>query len=139
MAPLTAFLIPLLSVFTAVNAQYTNQSAPFTLSISSPNTTYDGAALYSCHEGAAIEGLCVTQGGTAVQEAGSPTGSQYYLNYSTYTGPDLGWLTYYLPVTGKFLPSRTFKSSVAAYLHPFNLRTSLARWCLERRNGDSSD
>lgn len=126
MAPLKAFVISVLAVVTAVKAQYTNQSAPFTLSICSPNATYDSAALYSCHEGAAIEGLCVTQGGTAIQEQGAPTGSQYYLNYSTYTGPNLGWLTYNLPVTGKLALSPTLKSPITTCLYPFSIQTSSA-------------
>jgi len=42
-----------------VTAQYTNQSAPFYLVLHSHNSTYDGATLDACHEGAAIEGLCV--------------------------------------------------------------------------------
>jgi len=102
MTPLKTFLVALFaSMLASVAAQFTNQTAPFTLVVESHNATYNGACLYSCHEGAAIEALCVTAGGTAVQEAGAPTGSVYYLNYSTYSGPDLGLLTYNLEVTGK--------------------------------------
>jgi hypothetical protein len=140
MAPLKAFVISVLAVVTAVRAQYTNQSAPFTLSICSPNATYDGAALYSCHEDAAIEGLCVTQGGTAIQEEGAPTGSQYYLNYSTYTGPNLGWLTYNLPATGKLAHFPTFRSPVTAYPYPFSIQASSRRMMFRgRRTRDRSD
>jgi hypothetical protein len=43
-------------------AQYTNQSKPFNLVLSSSNKTLDGALLGACHEGAAIEGLCFFSG-----------------------------------------------------------------------------
>ena len=43
-----------------VKAQYyANQSAPFYLVLTSQNTTLNGSTLVSCHEGAAIEGLCI--------------------------------------------------------------------------------
>ncbi|APA15886.1 hypothetical protein SS1G_09232 [Sclerotinia sclerotiorum 1980 UF-70] len=44
---------------TQVAAQYTNQSAPFNLVLLSSNDTLNGTTLFPCHEGAAIEGLCV--------------------------------------------------------------------------------
>jgi hypothetical protein len=48
-----------LGVSTAA-AQYTNQSAPFNLILLSQNSTLNGSALSACHEGAAIEGLCLS-------------------------------------------------------------------------------
>ena len=102
MTRLMMFVVALfMALLASVTAQFTNQTAPFTLVVHSENATYNGASLFSCHEGAAIEALCVTAGGTAVQEGGAPAGSVYYLNYSTYSGPDLGLLTYNLEVTGK--------------------------------------
>jgi hypothetical protein len=55
-----ASIIASIFAFTAsqVTAQYLNQSAPFYLVLHSHNSTYDGATLDACHEGAAIEGLC---------------------------------------------------------------------------------
>jgi hypothetical protein len=44
---------------TATTAQYTNQSAPFHLIVLSENSTVNGSTLFACHEGAAIEGLCL--------------------------------------------------------------------------------
>ncbi len=61
---------------------YANQSAPFYLQLSSSNTTVDGAILASCHEGAAIEGLCLGGGLPA------DSSSTYYLNYTTQQTPD---------------------------------------------------
>lgn len=51
--------IPFLGLFlpTLALAQFTNQSAPFWLVVES-HDKYAGTALGSCHEGAAIEGLC---------------------------------------------------------------------------------
>ncbi|GIZ37763.1 hypothetical protein CKM354_000119900 [Cercospora kikuchii] len=48
----------LLSLTTTIAAQ-TTQSKPFTLSLQSTNATLNGKTLTSCHEGAAIEGLCI--------------------------------------------------------------------------------
>jgi len=44
---------------TQVTAQYTNQSDPFALVLLSSNDTLNGTTLSPCHEGAAIEGLCL--------------------------------------------------------------------------------
>jgi hypothetical protein len=76
-------------------AQFTNQSAPFTLVLHSQNATINGSTLVPCHEGAAIEGLCY---GSAV--AGAPA-TQYNFNYSSASTPDpkigvVGILTYEL-------------------------------------------
>lgn len=54
-----ASVAALLSLSSTVAAQNYTQSKPFTLTLKSSNTTLNGKALYSCHEGAAIEGLCV--------------------------------------------------------------------------------
>ncbi|KAI9642584.1 hypothetical protein NHQ30_009389 [Ciborinia camelliae] len=44
---------------TQATAQYTNQSDPFALVLISSNDTLNGTTLSPCHEGAAIEGLCL--------------------------------------------------------------------------------
>jgi hypothetical protein len=54
--------LTLLGTFSLITAQYTNQSAPFSLQIVSTTATYNGQYLLACHEGAAIEALC--PGGT---------------------------------------------------------------------------
>ncbi|KAF8858190.1 hypothetical protein BDZ45DRAFT_674150 [Acephala macrosclerotiorum] len=64
-----------------VAAQYNNQSAPFNLVLHSHNTTYDGQTLAACHEGAAIEGLCLSGPLTN-------TSVQYTFNTSTTFSPD---------------------------------------------------
>lgn len=66
-----------------VTAQYyNNQSAPFRLVVKSNNATLNGAGLYPCHEGAAIEGLCL---GSKV--ATDPLGAYTYnLNFSSQSG-----------------------------------------------------
>lgn len=64
-----------------VTAQYTNQSAPFNLVLLSANSTINGSLLSACHEGAAIEGLCL--GGLS-----SESYAQYTFNYSAQATPD---------------------------------------------------
>ncbi|KAI9730319.1 MAG: hypothetical protein M1818_008222 [Claussenomyces sp. TS43310] len=44
---------------TAFASQYTNQSDPFYLTVKSRNATLNGSTLEACHEGAALEGLCL--------------------------------------------------------------------------------
>jgi hypothetical protein len=70
-------------------AQYTNQSAPFNLVLSSSNTTLNGALLGACHEGAAIEGLCLNIGSNSAAPY-----NQYTFNYTTQQTPDpvLGYI-----------------------------------------------
>ena len=78
-------------------AQYTNQSAPFNLILLSQNDTLNGSALGACHEGAAIEGLCVS--GPPTADAGY---SQFQFNTSSTpfnynaTIGETGYLTYEL-------------------------------------------
>ncbi|KUJ12165.1 uncharacterized protein LY89DRAFT_709993 [Mollisia scopiformis] len=62
---------------------YADQSAPFNLVLHSASTSLDGAALFSCHEGAAIEGLCVTTDFNPVEPV-----SPYNFNYSSLSTPD---------------------------------------------------
>ncbi|KAI5360511.1 hypothetical protein Slin14017_G086860 [Septoria linicola] len=58
MKSIIASAAALLSITSSVSAQ-TTQSKPFTLEIQSSNKTLNGKALTSCHEGAALEGLCI--------------------------------------------------------------------------------
>ncbi|KAH6720676.1 hypothetical protein BKA61DRAFT_238333 [Leptodontidium sp. MPI-SDFR-AT-0119] len=79
-----SILVGGLAFATSISAQYyANQSEPFQLILqSASNSTLNGAALYACHEGAAIEGLCV---GTS----GPPTLSNTYnFNYTDQQTPD---------------------------------------------------
>jgi len=95
----------LLALAASATAQYTNQSAPFYLVLLSSNTTINGTALTACHEGAAIEGLCV---GTAL----TSTSVTYNFNTSisdvTYDPSigEAGYVTYSL-VGGNFVESET--------------------------------
>lgn len=93
-----------LALVAGVNAQYyKNQSAPFNLVLTSQNTTLNGSTLGSCHEGAAIEGLCVT--GPLNKDSG-----KYTFNYTTTqatepTGVNVTGLLTYLLVGGNFQAS----------------------------------
>lgn len=81
---------------------YVNQSAPFNLVLTSQNSTLNGSTLVACHEGAAIEGLCV---GGPLQSSSV----QYSFNYSLAnvqgappTGTNLTGLLTYLLIGGNF-------------------------------------
>ncbi|TVY36589.1 hypothetical protein LSUB1_G007001 [Lachnellula subtilissima] len=98
-----------LAFVAGVNAQYyTNQSAPFNLVLTSQNTTLNGSTLGSCHEGAAIEGLCVA--GNVDNEFTGPLNSDsgaYTFNYTTTqatepTGVNVTGLLTWLLVGGNF-------------------------------------
>ncbi|RDW82603.1 hypothetical protein BP6252_03715 [Coleophoma cylindrospora] len=91
-------------------AQYTNQTAPFNLVVLSKNETYNGTTLLACHEGAGIEGLCLTSTLTGT----GLTGSTFNFNTSTYGQYNLnpaigeqGYLTYLLR-GGNFNESEAF-------------------------------
>lgn len=47
---------------TAVTAQYNETSKPFSLVLTSENTTINGSTLSACHTGAALESLCLSRG-----------------------------------------------------------------------------
>ena len=70
------------------------ESKPFHLVLSSSNKSLDGKKLDSCHEGAAIESLCI-----------STIGDKYYLNTTKGEGPSMkgysveGSLSYSLPIS----------------------------------------
>jgi len=78
-----SIIVTLLSLSAAASAQYTNQSAPFYLHVlSSSNSTLNDTSLYPCHEGAAIEGLCLT----GKINGNWTNASQYHLNTTTQEG-----------------------------------------------------
>jgi hypothetical protein len=55
------FTLPIaLGLATSTSAQYLNQSEPFNLVLVSENATVNGDTLSSCHTGAAIESLCLS-------------------------------------------------------------------------------
>jgi hypothetical protein len=55
----TSTIASLLAIAATTTAQFLNQTAPFALVVYSQNETYNGTSLVACHEGAAIEGLCI--------------------------------------------------------------------------------
>jgi hypothetical protein len=78
----------------SVKAQDFNQSAAFTLTINSDDASIDGQLLNSCHNGAALETLCLL--GTTTSAASTT----FYLNsteYQTYLGLPVGPLIWNLP------------------------------------------
>ena len=94
----TSTLASLLAIATSTTAQYLNQTAPFALVVLSQNETYNGTTLGACHEGAAIEGLCI--GATFSQPIPSSV-ETFTFNYSSSQTVDpnvgcQGYLTYEL-------------------------------------------
>jgi hypothetical protein len=82
-------LLSLSTAVAAVSGQYLNQSAPFQLELVSTDASLNGQHLASCHEGAAIESLCL------YNVTDSPV---YYYNYSDTPSfkSTSGYLTYLL-------------------------------------------
>ncbi|KAJ4402495.1 hypothetical protein N0V91_007209 [Didymella pomorum] len=81
---LTAAFLTALSAVSAVTAAsdgyWDVQSPGFRLVLRSSNSTYNGTALGACHQGAAIEGLCIT--GETVQDPPSSY-TTFYHNVSS--------------------------------------------------------
>lgn len=74
----TFTIVSLLGLAASVSAQYTNQTGPFYLKLESKNETINGLYLFSCHAGAAIEGLCYgSDGPSTLGEYNA-----FYFNYS---------------------------------------------------------
>jgi hypothetical protein len=99
---LTSLLLTLTATLTS--AQYVDQTAPFYLYLLSTNTTINDTYLFACHEGAAIEGLCLSST-PGLSENISP----FQFNYSSAQTPDpvvgaTGLLTYILQ-GGNFVDS----------------------------------
>ncbi|ESZ90221.1 hypothetical protein SBOR_9391 [Sclerotinia borealis F-4128] len=105
----------LVAAATQVMAQYTNQSAPFVLVLESHDYALDGLTLSPCHEGAAIEGLCL---GPSI-ESKNTTFSTYNFNTSSFdtgfntTIGQTGILTWLLR-GGNFNLSSPFSLSIRA-------------------------
>jgi hypothetical protein len=70
-----------LALATIASAQNVTQSPPFQLILLSDCDTYNGSALYACHEGAAIEGLCTGNVSSPVEDYNT-----FGFNYTTYEG-----------------------------------------------------
>lgn len=86
---------------TFVSAQYDNQSAPFHLVLVSEDKKIDGDTLSTCHEGAAIESLCLSNSITGSKPNPFPaevftfnTSDQVVTPNATLGAP--GWLTWKL-------------------------------------------
>jgi hypothetical protein len=93
-ASILAGLMALTTSTLAQDTYWSNQSAPFHLVIHSKNATLNGQYLGACHEGAAIEGLCVT----------APSTENYvtftYNTSTQETSPTSGLLTWSLVYSG---------------------------------------
>jgi len=120
---------------TQITAQFLNASAPFNLIVLSDNSTINGSALTACHEGAAIEGLCL---GGILSEPTDVEYETYTFNISSYpvdVEPSIGFPGYLVweleggnfnlstPVTLEFNPT----SNIALPMFtPSEYGTSLA-------------
>jgi hypothetical protein len=104
-ATILALIGAITSVATAQDPYYNISSAPFHLVVkSSTNKTLNGCTLFACHEGAAIEGLCL--GNKKLS-----TADVFNFNTSVYSPPDdsdigvTGILSWLLPTAGQSYPS----------------------------------
>lgn len=117
-------LLGALSV-TRVSAQFDSTSAPFNLIVTSTDSTINGATLFPCHEGAAIEALC-PDSSTKLHSfnASAPT---FNFNYSSHAVASssagiVGDLIYNLPlydnqsVSSAMMLSYTPSSNIAVPL-----------------------
>ena len=99
-ASILALVGAIASVANAQDPFYNVSSAPFHLVVkSATNKTLNGRTLFACHEGAAIEGLCLG-------DKKLSTADVYNFNTSVYNTPtnsaigDTGILTWLLPTSG---------------------------------------
>jgi hypothetical protein len=76
----SVILSTILTLAVSVTAQDYNQSKPFNLIVVSSNKTINGASLIACHEGAAIEGLCIS----TMPSLKGATASTYQFNTSDF-------------------------------------------------------
>lgn len=88
--------LTLLTSTTTVLAQ-DNQSPPFNLLILSDDTTVNGTYLGACHEGAAIEGLCITTPSPST-DPNTVEAITFYFNTSSTSVDPSGLLTWNLPI-----------------------------------------
>ena len=84
-------------VASVASAQYTNQTAPFYLRLIYDQAKYDSTLETSCHQGAAIGGLCAF---VETLENVTLSGSTFQFNASSYDSdngaPSTGYLTHEL-------------------------------------------
>lgn len=92
---------------------YNETSAPFNLVLSSENSTINGTTLSACHTGAALESLCLSQGGGVSNPTPLPavqfnfnTSSDPYTPNATLGTP--GILTWTLQTTTIDVPSSVY-------------------------------
>ncbi len=84
-------LISISAALASAAAQYNNQTGPFNLQLVSSDDSHNGVYLAACHEGAAIESLCLLN-------TTAPATPNFYYNFSdtpTFTSTS-GYLTYLL-------------------------------------------
>ncbi|KAF2179267.1 hypothetical protein K469DRAFT_716525, partial [Zopfia rhizophila CBS 207.26] len=98
--------ISALALAATSTAQYLNQSEPFQLVLLSANSTINGSTLSACHEGAAIEGLCLSNSISISKPEAIAPGTFYFNTSDTITPPNAtlgatGYLTYLL-IGGNF-------------------------------------
>jgi len=77
---LSAISASFLALASQATAQYLNQSDPFTLVLLSDTESLNGTTLYPCHEGAAIEALCL---GPSITQTNASF-AVYHFNTSIY-------------------------------------------------------
>ena len=103
----------LLTLAASTFADYTNQSAPFALVLRAKNSSLDGATLIPCHEGAAIEGLCVsTRNLSNAVQFNFNTSSQGGGQFDSEIG-ELGILTWFLRGGANVSSGLTLSSNIA--------------------------
>ncbi|KAH7135839.1 hypothetical protein B0J11DRAFT_172058 [Dendryphion nanum] len=104
-----------LAFSTLATAQFNNQSAPFHLYLVSEDKTIDGDTLSTCHEGAAISSLCLSNSTTVSKTAPLPASTFTFNSSDQVVTPNAtlgapGWLTWLL-VGGNFEVSEALRFS----------------------------
>lgn len=106
-----------------VTSTVAGQSDPFYLVLHSDNSTLDGKALFSGHEGAGIEGLLV---GVESPPPKADNISYTYQYNTTDSQPNIGILTWEITVNGGSLSSK-FNASPLLSRPPLTTSSSLSR------------
>jgi hypothetical protein len=110
------FATVVLSLLDSFSLAQNQQSKPFALVLISENKSINGSALFACHEGAAIEGLC-----TGGPLKGSDASTTFHLNttknefVANKTAGKTGVLTWELQnigVSSQLPPLRSIKLSL---------------------------
>ncbi|KAI1396879.1 hypothetical protein F4819DRAFT_491095 [Hypoxylon fuscum] len=118
---MTRSILFLASVFGLALAQgdYSNQSAPFNLVLSSSNSTLNGLKLAACHAGAAVESFCLDQ---SVQ---TPEFQTFFFNGSSSPPSDPNYLPAGL-ITWTFTGGQPPLTSSTAMTFMYNPASNLA-------------